>query len=55
MTQGEARSFRGSKFYARFGNAASLDARLDGVALQLQPGTYSALVTSRGLEQVSAG
>ena len=55
MTEGEARSFRGSKLYARFGNAGSLDARLDGVALQLQPGTYSALVTSRGLEQVSAG
>jgi RodZ C-terminal domain len=55
MTEGEARSFRGSKLYARFGSAGSFDARLDGVALQLQPGTYSALVTSRGLEQVSAG
>jgi hypothetical protein len=55
MTEGEARSFRGSKLYVRFGNAGSFDARLDGVALQLRPGTYSALVTSRGLEQVSAG
>jgi hypothetical protein len=55
MTQGEARSFRGSKLYARFGNAGSLDARLNGMALPLQPGTYSALVTSRGLKQVSAG
>jgi hypothetical protein len=55
MTEGEARSFRSSKLYARFGAAGSFDARLDGVPLHLPPGTYSALVTRRGLEQISAG
>ena len=54
MGQGSVRSFRAPRLYARFGQAGSLDARLNGTALRLPPGTYSALITRRGLETVSA-
>jgi len=50
---GETRSFRAPRLYARFGNASALDARLNGKLLGLQPGTYSALVTPRGLADVT--
>jgi hypothetical protein len=55
VAQGETRSFSAPRLYARFGNAASLDARLNGRTFELRPGTYSALVTSRGLADVTLG
>jgi hypothetical protein len=55
ITLGETRSFRAPRLYARFGNASALDARLNGKRLGLQPGTYSALVTPRGLADVTPG
>src|SRR4051812_26473837 len=53
MGEGAARSFRAPRLYVRLGNASGLDARLNDAPLQLPPGTYSALITPRGLESVS--
>ena len=50
----EGRSLRASArvLWIRIGAGAFLDARLNGGLLQLQPGTFDALVTSSGLELV---
>ena len=55
ITRGQTRSFRAGRIYARFGNASAFDARLNGKRLGLPPGTYSAVVTTRGLADVTAG
>jgi len=55
VTQGKTRSFNDSRLYVRFGNATAFDARLEGAPLRLRPGTYSALVTRRGLEDATRG
>jgi hypothetical protein len=49
LPQGNAKRFRSTRVWASFGAASNLSARLNGNPLQLLPGTYSALVTTRGL------
>ena len=55
MDDGSVQSFRAPSLYARFGQAGSLDARMNGAALRLPPGTYSTLITPRGLKGVPTG
>lgn len=50
LPQGNAKRFRRTQMWASFGAASNLTARLNGNPLQLPPGTYSALVTTRGLQ-----
>jgi hypothetical protein len=50
LLQGDARRFRSTRVWASFGAASNLTARLNGNPLQLPPGTYSALVSGRGLQ-----
>ena len=50
LPQGSAKRFRSTHFWASFGAAANLTARLNGRPLHLPPGTYSALVGARGLK-----
>jgi hypothetical protein len=50
---GETRSFTGARLWVHFGNANDVTATLDGARLALPTGTYSALVTSGGLEKQS--
>jgi Zn-dependent alcohol dehydrogenase len=49
LPQGNAKRFRSARVWASFGAASNLAARLNGNPLQLPPGTYSALVSTRGL------
>jgi Domain of unknown function (DUF4115) len=49
LPQGNAKRFEGMKVWASFGAASNLTARLNGKPLPLPPGTYAALVTTRGL------
>ena len=49
LPQGNAKRFRSSRVWASFGAASNVSARLNGNPLQLLPGTYSALITTRGL------
>lgn len=49
LPQGSAKRFRSTQLWASFGAASNLTARLNGKALHLPPGTYSALVGARGL------
>ena len=50
LPQGNAKRFRSARVWASFGAASNLSARLNGNPLQLPPGTYSALVSTRGLQ-----
>lgn len=49
LTAGTTKRFRGRRLWVRFGAASNLDARLGRAPLHLPVGTYSALVTARGL------
>jgi hypothetical protein len=49
LRQGITKRFRSTRVWASFGAASNLSARLNGNPLQLPPGTYSAVVTARGL------
>jgi hypothetical protein len=53
LPQGNAKRFRNTRVWASFGAASNLAARLNGNPLQLPPGTYNALVNTRGLHPVS--
>lgn len=53
LAAGSSRSFGGAALWARFGAAANLQASVDGRPLALPGGTYSALITSRGLQKVA--
>jgi len=53
LPQGKAKHFRGTHLWASFGAAANLTARLNGKALHLPPGTYSALIGTRGLKPIA--
>ena len=53
LRQGTAKRFRGTRLWASFGAASNLAARLNGNPLQLLPGTYTALVGTRGLQPAS--
>jgi hypothetical protein len=50
LPQGSKRRFRSTHFWASFGAAANLTARLNGEPLQLPTGTYTALVSARGVK-----
>lgn len=50
LPQGNAKRFRRTQVWASFGAASNLTARLNGKPLQLPPGTYSALVSTSGLQ-----
>jgi Domain of unknown function (DUF4115) len=50
---GTVKRFRGKRIWVRFGAASNLTARLNGTPLRLPPGTYSALVGARGLQQLA--
>jgi hypothetical protein len=50
LPQGDAKRFRSTQVWASFGAASNLTARLNGNPLRLPPGTYSALVSSKGLQ-----
>jgi len=49
LPSGETQTFRGSRFWVRFGAASNIDARLGGKTLRLPVGTYSTVVTRAGL------
>jgi hypothetical protein len=53
LPQGSAKRFRSAHLWASFGAAANLTARLNGKPLHLPPGTYSALVSARGLKPLA--
>jgi hypothetical protein len=50
IAQGSAKHFRSTRLWASFGAAANLIARLNGEPLHLPSGTYTALVSARGLQ-----
>jgi Domain of unknown function (DUF4115) len=50
LPQGNTKRFRSKQVWASFGAAANLTARLNGKPLQLPTGTYSALVSTSGLQ-----
>jgi hypothetical protein len=50
LPQGNAKRFRSTQVWASFGAASNLTARLNGEPLQLPTGTYSALVSTSGLQ-----
>jgi hypothetical protein len=50
LTQGSVKRFREKKVWVRFAAAANLTAHLNGRPLPLPPGTYEALVRTRGLK-----
>ena len=54
LPEGTMKRFRGKRIWVRFGAASNLTARLNGKPLRLPPGTYSALVGARGLQQLAA-
>ena len=54
LPQGSAKRFRSTRLWASFGAASNLTARLNGKPLHLPPGTYSALVGSRGLQPLGS-
>ncbi len=49
LTAGKKKSFSGTGFWVRFGEASNVAAKLDGVTLRLPGGTYSTPITRRGL------
>jgi len=53
LPEGTVKRFRGTQIWVRFGAASNLIARLNGMPLRLPPGTYSALVGARGLQQLA--
>jgi hypothetical protein len=53
LPEGTVKRFRGTRIWVRFGAASNLAARLNGKPLRLPPGTYSALVGARGLQQLA--
>jgi hypothetical protein len=53
LPEGTVKRFRGTRIWVRFGAASNLIARLNGMPLRLPPGTYSALVGARGLQQLA--
>jgi len=55
LPEGTVKRFRGTRIWVRFGAASNLTARLNGKPLHLPPGTYSALVGARGLQQLAGG
>jgi hypothetical protein len=55
LPEGTVKRFRGTRIWVRFGAASNLTARLNGMPLRLPPGTYSALVGARGLQQLAGG
>jgi Domain of unknown function (DUF4115) len=50
LPRGNTKRFRSTQVWASFGAASNLTARLNGSPLQLPPGTYSALVSTSGLQ-----
>lgn len=52
LSSGRSKTFRARSLWVRFGAASNLDARLNGNALRLPAGTYSALIGVDGLRQV---
>jgi hypothetical protein len=54
LTKGDSRTFTAKQFSVRFGAAANVAATLNGKALPLPGGTYSATIDGRGLGARSA-
>jgi Domain of unknown function (DUF4115) len=54
LPEGTAKHFRGTHLWASFGAAANLSARLNGKPLHLPPGTYSAVVSPRGVKPLAS-
>jgi RodZ C-terminal domain len=54
LATGESKTFTGGRIWVRFGAAADVTATLNGRALALPGGTYSASITSSGLGARSA-
>lgn len=52
LPQGRSVSVQAKQLWLRFGGAANLTAQLNGKRLELLPGTYSALISPAGLQQV---
>lgn len=49
LPAGQTQTFRGRRFWVRFGAASNVDARLGSKTLRLPVGTYSTVVTRGGL------
>jgi hypothetical protein len=54
LAKGDTRTFTAKQFSVRFGAAANVAATLNGKALPLPGGTYSATIDRRGLGARSA-
>jgi Domain of unknown function (DUF4115) len=52
LPQGSTKHFRSTKVWASFGAASNLAARLNGMPLQLPPGTYNALISASGVRRL---
>lgn len=54
VNQGQNLSLSAARIWIRFGGASNVAAELNGEPLSLRPGTYSALITARGLQFLGA-
>jgi hypothetical protein len=54
LAKGDSRRYSATQFHVRFGSADYVKASLDGKALPLPSGTYSATITRAGLGARSA-
>ena len=52
LPRGATRTFQGTRLWTSIGGGGNLRARLNGAALALPTGTYSAVITQAGLQKV---